>query len=694
MRKLERGVLLALMLFVGMLSLAGLADVAEIRGRSADISLDVISRMVPFESASPAPKLVFVDIDEASLKTIGQWPWPRAQIAKLIDKINSKTPLVIGIDILMLESGRFTRENIASVTKIAPEKLKNIVDGDALLGEAISRAPLVMASNLVHTANGDLLYRPSSVAQIGDGANNTLLTVPGVRSPVEALQTSPGAGFVNLSLEHDKIVRQVPLIARIGDKVIPSFALEMLRVAQGASGHIVRFAGVRGNSTTQIKTGNSIIATDERGFFALHHGYSMRFKSVSAGAILADSSADWRPALKDAIIVIGSSAAGLKDIHTTPLEAAIPGPLIHLHTLEQILSGRILTKSTALSFLEIIASAIATSFMVWLMLRLGLIHALILLPSLTAIIAWGYVLGFKIYGYLGNPVFVLSLMVAVSLLTLALRAMLEDRRRKRLRSAFGQYLSPKMVERIDAAGVTPSLGGETANATIMFMDIRSFTPLTETLIDDPQRLTLIVNTLMERATAIILENGGTLDKYMGDALMAFWGAPLPQRNYTAKSIEAAQAIEAIMPAINAELDSLLPPQHKPIAIGIGIASGRVVVGNFGSRFRFGYSCLGDAVNLAARLESFSKNTGLITTLCEETARLAPDKAIVTIDAVSVYGKAEKVKVATPLALSPETLALHETMRKKSSQKAKRNLLEKLKALPDYPQSLISYYKSN
>ena len=693
MRKLERGVLIALTFLVGILSLAGLGDVAEIRGRSADISLDVISRMVPFESTSPAPKLVFVDIDEASLKTIGQWPWPRAQIAKLIDKINSETPLVIGIDILMLEAGRFTRANIASVVKIAPEKLKNIVDGDALLGEAISRAPLVMASNLVHTTNEDLPYRPSSVATIGGGAN-TLLTVPGVRSPVEALQTSPGAGFVNLSLEHDKIVRQVPLIAQIGDELIPSFALEMLRVAEGASGHVIRFAGVRGNSTTQIKTGNAIITTDESGFFALHHGHSTRFKSISAGAILADSSADWRPALKDAIIVIGSSAAGLKDIHTTPLEAAIPGPLIHLHTLEQILSGRILTKSTTLSALEIIAAAIASSIMVWLMLRLGLIPALILLPSLTAIIAWGYVFGFKTYGYLGNPMFVLSLMVAVSLLTLALRAMLEDRRRKRLRSAFGQYLSPKMVERIDAAGVTPSLGGETANATIMFMDIRSFTSLTEALIDDPQHLTLIVNTLMERATAIILENGGTLDKYMGDALMAFWGAPLPQRDYTAKAIEAAQAIEAALPAINAELDSLLPSQHKPISIGIGIASGKVVVGNFGSRFRFGYSCLGDAVNLAARLESFSKNTGLITTLCEETARLAPDKAIVTIDEVSVYGKAAKVKVWAPLTLSPETLALHETMLKKSSQKAKLNILEKLKALSDYPQSLVSYYKSN
>ena len=170
MRKLERGVLLALMLLVGMVSLVGLADVAEIRGRSADISLDVISRMVPFESTSPAPKLVFVDIDEASLKDIGQWPWPRAQIAELIDRINSKTPLVIGIDILMLEAGRFTRENIASVTKIAPEKLENIVDGDALLGEVISRAPLVMASNLVHTINGDLLYRPSSVATIGGGS--------------------------------------------------------------------------------------------------------------------------------------------------------------------------------------------------------------------------------------------------------------------------------------------------------------------------------------------------------------------------------------------------------------------------------------------------------------------------------------------------------------------------------------------
>ncbi|MGC6485113.1 MAG: adenylate/guanylate cyclase domain-containing protein, partial [Candidatus Puniceispirillales bacterium] len=492
--------------------------------------------------------------------------------------------------------------------------------------------------------------------------------------------------------------RRVPLIARHGDQIIPSFALEMLRVAQGARTHVVRLAGDTGQATSQIKTGNVIVTGDDSGQITLHHGYSDRFKRVSAATIMTnDDGEGWAMPINNSFVIIGSSAMGLKDIHATALETALPGPLIHLQILHQILSERVINAGEIIAIGEIAGAVIVAIVLTLLMIRLPLVFAILLLGGVTGLAVWGYLKAFLENGFLGNVFFSVGLAIGVAVLTLTLRAAWEETRRRQLRSAFNQYLSPEMVRRIDTATSGPTLGGQTIPVSVLFMDIRGFTTLTEAMADNPQQLTTIINTIMERATAIVLDHGGTLDKYIGDALMAFWNAPMSQDDHARRAVDAAMALEAALPEINNEVRELMGDrwQGEEIRIGVGIATGDAVVGNLGSRFRFSYSCIGDTVNLAARLEPFGKNTGLSITLADTTADEANTARLVPIDNITVRGKSRQTTVYSPLDLDDETLGLHRQMLEKRAEGNRRGTLTLLRKLADasgYPDSLVAYYR--
>lgn len=676
---------------------AGVADHGQIRNRTADASLDFYTRLSPFiGDREMAEMMVLVDIDEASLKSLGQWPWPRSVMAELLERINAAQPLVIGVDVLMTEQDRFAPANIARYTGINPDQLASIPDGDRVLGASLAEIPVVMATTLVDFET-EPAFAPVGVARIGSEIN-TLITVPGVLSPVEALKTAPGSGFVSLGLERDNYVRRVPLIARQKDRIIPSFALEMLRVAQGADTHVVRLAGDTGQATSQIKTGNVIITGDDAGLLTLHHGYSTRFKRVSAATIMNnDDGEDWALPINNSFIVIGSSAMGLKDIHATSLETALPGPFVHLQILHQILSERVIHAGEIVAVAEIAAAVLVAIIMSLLMMRLPLVFAILLLGGVGGTAAWGYVHAFLEQGFLGNMIFSIGLVGSVSILVLTLRAGWEETQRRKLRSAFNQYLSPEMVRRIDTSDSGPSLGGQTTPVSVMFMDIRGFTTLTEAMADSPQKLTMIINTIMDSATAIVLNHGGTLDKYIGDALMAFWNAPMPQQDHARRAVDAAIALEEALPRINEDVRALMADEWhgETISIGIGVATGDAVVGNLGSRFRFSYSCIGDTVNLAARLEPFGKNTGLATTLADTTAEAADHTGLIPIDTITVRGKSEQTVVYSPLDLQEETASLHLQMLEKRSEGNRRSVLALLRKLSDdprYPENLVQYYR--
>ena len=698
-----------LMIFAVLLSFgigaAAYLDIGQLRSANKDNSLDFFTKVSPFEGDEDLAKMmVLVDIDEKSLENIGQWPWPRSITAELIDRINAAAPLSIGLDILMTEEDRFTPNNISRFTGQPAARFEGLVpDGDAILGQSLQSAPTVMATNLMPIPVSEQIFAPVGIAQIGQ-QNQNLITVPGVKSPIPQLQTSPGAGFVSLSLERDNFIRKVPLMAQVDGKLIPSFALEMLRVGQGARSHVAKLAGDTGEVTTKVKTGRIIATADDEAQITLHHGYSERFTTISAHTIMTNNDgAGWAEEINNSFVIIGSTASGLKDIHATALEASLPGPYIHLQILHQILSERHIQSGHIVETMEVVGTILASIVVSVLMVKLPLALGFAILVTAAIGSVYGFIQAFINQGYLGNVFLVVGSVVLVAILTLTLRAIYEEYRRRKLRTAFNQYLSPEMVRRIDASGSGPSLDGQKTEISVMFMDVRGFTTLSEALADTPETLTHIVNHIMDKATAIILDHGGTLDKYIGDALMAFWNAPMAQEDHAKRAVNAAIALEAMLPDLNQELKDMMGERwpktdgvDAEIRIGIGIATGDAVVGNLGSQFRFNYSCIGDIVNLAARLEPFGKNTSLPITIADTTAEQSAHPDLIAIDQIAVRGKSKKTTVFSPVPLSAETIANHDEFitAKTAGQKRKTSqILKKLGEAADYPQGLYDYYKN-
>ena len=698
-----------LMIFAVLLSFgigaAAYLDIGQLRSANKDNSLDFFTKVSPFGGDEDLAKMmVLVDIDEKSLENIGQWPWPRSITAELIDRINAAAPLSIGLDILMTEEDRFTPNNISRFTGQPAARFEGLVpDGDAILGQSLQSAPTVMATNLMPIPVSEQIFAPVGIAQIGQ-QNQNLITVPGVKSPIPQLQTSPGAGFVSLSLERDNFIRKVPLMAQVDGKLIPSFALEMLRVGQGARSHVAKLAGDTGEVTTKVKTGRIIATADDEAQITLHHGYSERFTTISAHTIMTNNDgAGWAEEINNSFVIIGSTASGLKDIHATALEASLPGPYIHLQILHQILSERHIQSGHIVETMEVVGTILASIVVSVLMVKLPLALGFAILVTAAIGSVYGFIQAFVNQGYLGNVFLVVGSVVLVAILTLTLRAIYEEYRRRKLRTAFNQYLSPEMVRRIDASGSGPSLDGQKTEISVMFMDVRGFTTLSEALADTPETLTHIVNHIMDKATAIILDHGGTLDKYIGDALMAFWNAPMAQEDHAKRAVNAAIALEAMLPDLNQELKDMIGERwpktdgvDAEIRIGIGIATGDAVVGNLGSQFRFNYSCIGDIVNLAARLEPFGKNTSLPITMADTTAEQSAHPDLIAIDQIAVRGKSKKTTVFSPVPLSAETIANHDEFitAKTAGQKRKTSqILKKLGEAADYPQGLYNYYKN-
>ena len=335
---------------------ATITNFGEIDSRTRDTSLDIFTSIRPFVGDEElARSMVFVDIDEASLARFGQWPWPRQYMAVLMQNIGLSEPLAIGVDILMSEDDRFNADAIERLGGFESGSLAGqIPDGDALLGEMLSYTPSVVAVSLTPAESANESYLPASVSVIGDSLL-PVMEADGLLSPVPKVAQAPGAGFVSLAFERDSIVRKIPMVARFGDQLIPSLSAEMLRVAQGAGGHILKQAADTGSGANLMRTGQVTMTLDGYGRLPIYHGTIDRFTTISAADILDETGLE---RLTNAFVIIGSSATGLKDTHSTNLEAAIPGPMIHLSAIHQLLSGMNLKTSALYSFGEILGAVL------------------------------------------------------------------------------------------------------------------------------------------------------------------------------------------------------------------------------------------------------------------------------------------------------------------------------------------------
>lgn len=655
--------LAALLLLAALLALRVLDPVPLVVLRQQ--IFDAFQRIAPrIERDFPA---VVVDIDEAALALHGQWPWPRDLLAELVGRVLAARPKVLAFDILLAEPDRLSWKAIAArLERLDPglgRELRTLPENDALLARTIAGAPVVLAlvplaePPAAGGAEGPPVATP--LAELGRPARPYLPSFPALLANLPELEAAAaGRGSIGLPAELDNLVRRVPLLVRVGETVVPALALELLRVAVGESTLLVRTgpAGIEA-----VAVAGRWIATDRNAMKAIRFAPRDPRRRLSAATVLADPDAAER--LVDRFVILGSSATGLLDIKATPVAAAVPGSEIHAQLLETILAGTDLARPPGALGLELALTVLVGLLVLLLVPRLGAFATLALGGLVVAVLAAGSFLLFLEERLLVDASFAALAGLSIYLVLVFANYAREEAGRKAIRTAFGRYLSAPMVDRLAADPAALRLGGELRSATVMFVDVREFTSIAERL--PPERLTLLVNRVLTAIADAIQARGGTIDKFIGDAVMAFWNAPLPDPEHARRAclaaIDVLAAVDRLDRALRAETARGEGPWPR-IRVGIGLNSGPCHIGNMGSQQRFAYSALGRPVNVAARLEALTKEMGVPILLGAETARGAADLAMVELEPVVVRGTREAVGLwallgDATLARAPELSAL-------------------------------------
>jgi len=641
-------------------ALAHLVIPEEFDQLSSLIAFDVHQRIAQRKAPEDTP-VVIVDIDEHSLKQIGQWPWPRTVLAQLLDKLGKAGAAVIAFDVLFSEPDRTSPKMLLSLltdrgTSEADAKrlLASMADPDEEFAKAIGEAPVVVGFNLTGAdGKGDPAVK-AGFSWVGEQGANPLKFVRSFPDAVSALpqlqKAAAGNGFVNQISDWDNVVRRVPLLLRLGDKAVPSLAAEALRVGLGASGYIGRYSGAQaarsfGENTglNAIKIGPLAVPTDAKGQVAVHYTRQIPRdqdpRYISAGRIL---SGDFDPArIAERIVLVGSSAAGLNDLKATPITPDMPGVEIHAQLIEQILQQDFLFRPDWGPGAEILFAVFFGILVIIAIPRVGA------LPSagvagvamtIAAAVSW---FAFRDGQVLIDPVYPVGVLGIVYLCGTLLNYRLTETRQREIRQAFSLYLSPQYVEELAKNPEKLVLGGEIRVMTIMFCDIRGFTSLSEGMTS--HELGQLINEFLTPMTEIIMQHKGTIDKYIGDCIMAFWNAPLDDPDHAKNAVTAAQEMRQKLIELNR---AWADEGRRTLDVGIGVNTGECSVGNFGSNQKFNYSLLGDPVNLSSRLEGLTKLYGVDLIIGEDTVSRLDDPGLIELDLVAVKGKKNAVRIFT------------------------------------------------
>jgi adenylate cyclase len=650
------------------LLLPGLLLLALAAVQVADPRLLAEARGAVFDSyqrLKPRPFLAapvrIVDIDDESLARLGQWPWPRTRLAQILTQLHETGAAAVALDIVLAEPDRTGAAALleswpaGAEREAARQALAQLPDPDAALAQALTLLPTVVAFAATERAGGRAPSLKPGFATAGNDPGAAAPAFSGAVPSLAALEEgAAGNGAVNALGEPGGVVRRVPLLVRIGGQLYPGLTPELLRVAQGASGYVLKGAGASGEAAAgakpeivALKIGQAAVPTEGAGSLILYDSGSRPERFVPAWRVL-DGSAD--PALlSGALVLVGTSAAALQDVRATPLSGAMPGVEIHAQLLEQMIGGQFLARPGWAPGAELLATLAAGLLLVVLLRRAGALRSAAVAALLAGIAVAGSVLGFTRLGWLIDPVTPVATVLAVYLLSSVMGRLRTERDRRQVRDAFSRYLSPVLVEQLAERPERLRLGGTSRELTLLFSDIRGFTSFSEEM--DPEELGRFMNAFLTAMTEAIQAKGGTIDKYIGDCVMAFWNAPLDDPAHAAHALEAALAMRQALAAFNAAR-----PGRPPVEIGIGVNTGPCAVGNFGSEQRFDYSAMGDAVNAASRFEGLSKLYGLDIVVGESTAERSQDRfALLPIDVIKVKGKSRPARLFALLG-GAETLA--------------------------------------
>ncbi|HWL31229.1 MAG TPA: adenylate/guanylate cyclase domain-containing protein [Xanthobacteraceae bacterium] len=603
---------------------------------------DLLQRLHP-RDASERP-VVIVDIDERSLRELGQWPWPRTLVADLIARLHDLGAVTIGFDFMFAEPDRLSPalavDAFRNLDDDTRNRLRALPSNDAVMAQAMQDAKIVLGESGILNPAPQAERLPVGLAAIGPDPRSLLFNFPGLLRSIPALdEAAAGRGLLNIRTERDGIVRRVPMVMTAQDQMLPSLTFEMLRVGMGASTILIR-SDEDGVQSVAIPPHE--IPTDRNGQLWIHFAPHDQARYVSAVDVI-EGRID-RNRFAGRLVLVGTSAAGLLDLKTTPVDPAMPGVEVHAQVLENILSNAMLSAPNDARTVELIAALVLGLAIVALAPVLGPALLLSFGAAFVALLLGASWYFFTQQKLLIDATFPLLSSLLVYLTLVFANFVKEQHQRRQIRSAFGQYLSPALVEQLAQSPEKLVLGGEQRDMTIMFSDVRGFTTISEVYKDDPQGLTALMNSFLTPLTNAIIDRKGTIDKYMGDAIMAFWNAPLYDPTHELNACEAALDMLDRVDALNGERERAAAADGTPfipIRIGVGINTGPCVVGNMGSDLRFDYSVLGDSVNLASRLEGQCKSYGLPIIIGSRTAQAAKDRfAILELDFIAVKGKKE------------------------------------------------------
>ena len=602
-----------------------------------------------------------VDIDDDSLARLGQWPWPRLRIAELLERLHQAGAAAVAFDMVFAEPDRTSPGRVMQLWP--PSKgletlrpyIESLPDHDQVLAHAVGGTNVVLGFGLTTTENQARPHVGAPVAFAGDDPRGFIPSFGGaVVNLPDIAAAAAGSGSLNVLPEPDGVLRRVPLLAGLDGEIYASLAVEALRVAQGAGSVVVKSAGASGETgfgrstgINHVKIGQAVVETDPNGQVWNYDSGTQPARFVPAWRVLDDdrTAAD----LAGHIVIIGTSALGLHDTWATPLTPNAPGVEMHAQIIEQMITGDFLRRPDWAMGLEIAYLAALGLALVLLLPRRGAFWCAGLALGAIAVTLTGSWAAFDRLRWLFDPIFPAAAILAIYLIASLLVLLRTEAERRHIRNAFGHFLAPSIVDRLVMEGRMPEQGGEEREMTVWISDLANYSTLSEKL--DPPEVVRFLNTVYTVMCDTVEEHGGFVAQFVGDAVVAAFGAPLDDTDHAQHAVEAAMDCRDRVAALGREMT--LPPGME-LAIRIGISTGPLVVGNIGSKRRLSYTIVGDDINLSSRLEGVNKVYGTTILVNEATVRQCGDGLMFReVDVVQVKGRDAPVRIFEPLGREDE-----------------------------------------
>lgn len=586
---------------------------------------DAYQRLRPREYVNVPVRIV--DINEESLTRLGQWPWPRSRLAELTQRLERMGAAAIVFDMLFAEPDRTSPSNLLRMWKSAPPPeiwADKVEDYDAAFAKAIREAPSVTGFALVGTPQDQKPARPAGFAAVGGDPRPYLPTYAGAVTSMPAIENAAaGNGALNVGIAAGGVIRRVPLLSVLDGEIYPSLSAEALRVAQNVSTYITKMAGSGGEASfggdtgiTHVRIGAYVVPTDRNGQVWVYYTPPRAERYIPAWEVFeGDAHA---ANVRGAVILIGSTATGLQDLHATPLAIAMPGVSIHARVIEQIMLGVHLTRPDWAKGAEILLMVGLATLLLVLGGRIGAMWTAVIgsvAIGCSFLASW---YAFREQRILLDPLYPAATVLVTYTVFSLIRTLHTEREQRWIKKAFSSYMSPTLVKELVENPQHLRLSGERRELTFLFTDLEGFTTLVEKT--EPSVVVPVINEYLDGMIRIAFKHNGTVDKVIGDALHVMFGAPVTDPDHAAHAVACALEIDRFAEAFAAR------KRHEGIGFGqtrIGVNSGNAIVGNFGGELKFDYTAHGDAINTAARLEGANKYLGTRVCVSSNTVALCP-----------------------------------------------------------------------